>query len=57
MSEEFLTWFERFYESKPYFTKEEKEELKFHTWFAWRDSRRADDLKEVEKEIKNERKN
>ena len=49
MSEEFLTWFERFYESKPYFTKEEKEELKFHTWFAWRDSRRADDLEEVEK--------
>lgn len=29
MSEEFLNWFERFYESKPYFTKEEKKSLSF----------------------------
>lgn len=45
MSEEFLSWFKRFYEDKTYYTNEEKEELKVHTWLAWRDSRRTENLK------------
>ena len=40
MTNEFLAWFALYIGERPFFSEEEKEELKL-TWLAWRDSRRS----------------
>lgn len=39
MTPEFLEYFEKNF-NKPYYSDEEKEELKINGWLFWRDSRR-----------------
>lgn len=39
MTPEFLEYFEKHF-NKPYYSEEEKEELKITGWLFWRDSRR-----------------
>ncbi|GAB7454679.1 hypothetical protein OUHCRE13_43050 [Enterobacter roggenkampii] len=46
MTNEFLAWFAQHIGDRPFFSEEEKEELKTYTWLAWRDSLRASDSKE-----------
>ncbi|HED4202434.1 TPA: hypothetical protein R4288_001479 [Enterobacter cloacae subsp. cloacae] len=41
MTNEFLAWFSQHIGERPFFSEEEKEELKTYTWLAWRDSRRS----------------
>ena len=38
MTNEFLAWFAQHIGERPFFSEEEKEELKTYTWLAWRDS-------------------
>ncbi|EPA3072233.1 TPA: hypothetical protein ACNOH0_003802 [Enterobacter hormaechei] len=41
MTNEFLAWFAQHIGERPFFSEEEKEEIKTYTWLAWRDSRRS----------------
>lgn len=40
MTDEYLKWFEE-HINKPYFTREEKDDLLIYCWMAWRDSSRV----------------